>query len=190
MRVRRLISYMFTSLDGFIADGDGELGWVPIDDELMGFANSVFEDAGGIVFGRNVYEGFESYWDHLDADDPSVTPLEVEFARIFGRMERIVASTTLPATTPNATVVADVLPTTIAALKDRPGGDLLLVCGPALRSTLAELGLVDRYRSLVAPVALGGGVPLFDPLGDPVRLRLVGSEVFEGGVVRLDHEPA
>ena len=53
--MRRLISYMFTSLDGFIADTYGGLDRVPIDDELMRFANDYFRGFHGILFGRNVY---------------------------------------------------------------------------------------------------------------------------------------
>lgn len=187
--MRSLISYMFTSLDGFIADPDGGLDWVPIDDELMRFANAYFGAADGIVFGRNVHEGFVAYWDALDPDDPSVTELEVEFARIFEGMERIVASTTSRDTPDGTIVIADAVPATIGKLKDRPGHDLLLICGPQLRSTLAEHGLIDRYRTLVAPVVLGEGVPLFGTTREPVRLRLTDSTVFEGGVVMLDHAP-
>ena len=49
-----LVSYMFISLDGFIADAGGGLEWTPIDDELMGYANEVFADVDGIVFGLDV----------------------------------------------------------------------------------------------------------------------------------------
>ncbi len=188
--MRRLISYMFTSVDGWIADADGSLDWVPIDDELMRFANDFFREAGGIVFGRHVYEGFEAYWDHLDADDPSVTPLEVEFAAIFREMERTVVSRTMPPDRAGVTVFGDDLVARIAELKGRPGGDLLLISGPDLRAALAGHGLIDRYRNLVAPVALGDGVPLFAPIASPVPMRLVGATAFAGGVVMLDLEPA
>lgn len=188
--MRPLISYMFTSLDGFIADRGGGLDWVPIDDELMRYANTTFGAADGVVFGRNVHEGFVNYWDALDPSDPSVSELEAEFAGIFGGMERIVASTTLRDQPVGTVVVADDLPVRVRELKDRPGRDLLLVCGPELRSTLAEHELIDRYRTLVAPVALGEGIPLFGTTREPVRLRLVGESAFEGGVVMLDHTPA
>jgi len=65
----------------------------------------------------------------------------------------------------------------------------LLICGPELRSTLAEHDLINRYRTLAAPVVLGEGVPVFRKMLDPVRLRLLDSHTFEGGVVMLDHEP-
>lgn len=182
---------MFTSLDGFIADRDGGLAWVPIDDELMRFANTYFGSMDGIVFGRTVYEGFVKYWDRLDEVDPAATGPTREFAGIFARMERIVVSTTLDESGSGCpTVIADDLARALASLKDRPGTDLLLICGPALRSRLAELGVIDHYRTLVTPVALGEGIPLFAPTREPISLRLAESTMFSGGVVMLDHEPA
>ena len=188
--MRELVSYMFTSLDGFIADTDGGLEWVPIDDELMRFANEYFSAAGGIVFGRNVYEMFVAYWDHLDPGQPSVTQLAIEFAEIFRKMPRIVASTTLEAVDDQATLIGGDLGGRISALKQEPGTDLLLICGAELRSTLTRLGLVDRYLTLAAPVVLGKGVPYFADAEETLRLRLAGTRVFDGGVVLLDYEPA
>jgi dihydrofolate reductase len=187
--MRRLVSYMFTSLDGYIADPDGGLDWVPVDDELMRFANEYFGTAEGIVFGRSVYQGFVDYWDRLDPADPLVSEFDVEFAGIFRGMTRIVVSTTLEQVEGKAILVKDEVPQAIEDLKRQPGRDLLLVCGPELRSTLTRHGLVDRHRVLVAPVVLGRGQPLFSDMNEPLRLQLVATKVFGGGVVMLDYEP-
>jgi dihydrofolate reductase len=69
--MRKLVDYMFLSLDGFIADAQGQLDWVPDDGELTGFANEYFGSCDGIVFGRNNYQAFVEYWDGMDRDDPS-----------------------------------------------------------------------------------------------------------------------
>lgn len=187
--MRQLVSYMFTSLDGFIADAGGGLDWVPIDDELMAFANEYFGTAEGIVFGRKNYQVFVDYWDQLDPTDPSVPPLEDEFARIFNGMTRVVVSTTLEQVDPKAVLIKDDVPQAIEDLKQQPGGDLLLICGPELRSTLTRHGLVDRHRVLVAPVVLGKGKRLFSDVHEPLRFKLVGTKVFGGGVAMLDYEP-
>lgn len=187
--MRRLISYMFTSLDGFIADRDGGLDWMPFDDELMRFANDYFRGFDGIVFGRNVYDGFVSYWDGLDDLDPSVTELEVEFAGIFGAMQRIVASRTITDVPDGTVLIGDDVPSATARLKEQPGRDLMLICGPELRSTLAAHALIDQYRSHVAPIVLGEGVPLFAPMTAHAPLRLLDSSAFSDGVVMLDHVP-
>ncbi len=187
--MRKLVSYMFTSVDGFIADPEGGLEWVPIDDELMRFANEYFGAADGIVFGRNVYEGFVDYWDALDPTSASVTERDVEFARIFRGMTRIVVSRTLDHVDDKAILIKGEVARAIADLKRQTGGDLLLICGPELRSVLTRQGLVDRHRVLVAPVALGDGQPLFAEIEEPLRLQLVDTRVFDGGVVMLDYEP-
>lgn len=181
----RLVSYMFTSVDGYIADREGGIDWVPIDDELMRFANKSFAAASGIVFGRRVYEGFVEYWDHLDAS--SATPLEVEFASIFAKLPRYVASTTLTTVDPRAILVTGDVAGAIGAATDRADGDVLLICGPALRATLARASVLDRVRVLVAPTVLGTGQRLFDALGEPLRLQLVGTRRFGAGVVMLDY---
>jgi dihydrofolate reductase len=187
--MRELVSYMFTSLDGFIADPEGGLEWAPIDDELMRFANEYFSAADGIVFGRNNYQLFVSYWDGLDPTDASVTELDVEFAQIFRKMTRIVVSRTLREVGDQTILINDDVAGRISALKEEPGRTLLLICGPELRSTLTRLGLIDRYRVLVAPVVLGKGVPQFEEAQDLMRLRLADTKVFDGGVVMLDYEP-
>lgn len=153
------------------------------------FANAFFGTAGGIVFGRTVYQGFVDYWDRLDPEDPSVTPLEVEFAAIFRGLTRAVVSTTLQSVNDNAELIREGVPSAIAALKRRSADDLLLICGPRLRSTLVRHALVDQLRVLMVPVVLGGGVPHMSDLDQPLRLRLAGTRTFSGGVVMLDYEP-
>jgi dihydrofolate reductase len=189
--MRQLVSYMFQSLDGFIADVEGGLDWVPPDGELMAFANEYFGSTEGIVFGRKNYEAFVDYWDGMDRTDPSFPAHEVEFARIFGDMTRVVVSRTLEQVDdPKAILIKEDVPRAIEDLKREPGGDLLLICGPALRSTLTRAGLVDLHRILIVPVVLGTGVPLFDDLDGVLRLRLVGTtRVIDDGVVLLVYEP-
>lgn len=181
-----LTSYMYTSLDGFIADRDGGLEWSPVDDEQMRFAHTYFAEHEGIVFGRTTYEMFVSYWDGMDRSDPSVDPLESAFADIFGGMQRIVVSNTLREVDPKAILVRLDVPSAVAELKERSPRDLLLICGPTLRTTLTRAGLVDRHRLLVAPVALGEGVRLFADLDAPLGLRLIEHRTFANGVVMLD----
>jgi len=189
--MRKLVDYMFISLDGLIADAEGTLDWIPDDGELTGFANEYFGTCDGIVFGRKVYQAFVEYWDGMDRGDPSNAPHEVEFARVFEKMARIVVTTTLGRVDdPRAILIKDDVPAAIEDLKRQPGRDLLLIAGPNLRSTLTRAGLVDQYRLLVVPRVLGRGVPLFGDLDGQLRLRLVGTpKVFEDHIVMLDYEP-
>jgi dihydrofolate reductase len=186
--VGKLVSYMFTSLDGYIADDEGQLDWVPIDHELMAFANDFFAAVGGIVFGRRIYEGFVEYWDHLDPADEATTEDEVRFAEIFGVTPRHVVTRTLDAAEPRTTLIRDDVPGSIRRLKADASADLALVCGPDLRSELAAAGLIDRLLVLLVPVAMGSGIRHFaDPTTD-LRLQLSDTRPFYGGVLLLDYQ--
>ena len=70
----------------------------------------------------------------------------------------------------------------VAALKSRPGRDLLLMCGPALLAALSADRLVDDYMLDLYPIALGRGVHLFGDLPAPIRLSLVSTREFPHGV--------
>jgi dihydrofolate reductase len=188
---RKLVDYMFISLDGFIADREGGLDWMPEDGDLMAYANEYFASCEGIVFGRNNYRTFVEYWDGMDHTDPSVPAYEKEFSRIFRALTRVVVSTTLKEVDdPKAVLINGDVPRAIEELKGQPGSDLLLICGPALRTTLIRAGLVDLYRILMVPAVLGAGVRMFGDLAEPLRLRLLGTKPFSNGIVLHDYEPA
>jgi dihydrofolate reductase len=77
----------------------------------------------------------------------------------------------------------DVLAEEVARLKHEPGKDILAHGGAAFAQSLVRLGLVDEYRLLVHPVALGRGLPLFSAIATPLDLELVDLKRFSGGAV-------
>jgi dihydrofolate reductase len=187
--VRKLSLYMITTLDGLIAGDNGEFDDYEPSAEEMAFANQLFGAAGGIVFGRVIYEIF-AYWDTLDLADPTVSQADREFAANFRRLPRVVFSRTLNHVDDQAIVINDDIAAAITRLKQQPGGDLLLICGPELLATLVALGLVDEYRLLIRPTALGHGKALFGALPAKLQLKLAATRVFESGVVMQHYQPA
>ena len=187
--MRSVVLYMFTTLDGFVAGPNGEfLDYEPSGEE-MAFANELFGSADGILFGRVTYEGFVSYWDALDATDATIGEDDVEFARIFRNMTRVVFSMTLDRVDGNAILIKDNIAAEVSKLKRQPGRDLLLICGPELLSTLVGLGLVDEFRILIRPMILGCGKALFGDIPERLQLKLVSTRIFESGVVMHHYEP-
>lgn len=181
--MQKLILYMFTTLDGFIAGPNGEfLDYEPSDEE-MEFANELFGSMDGVVFGRPTWEGFVEYWDGLDPADPSVGALNQEFATIFRRLTRIVFSHTLTDVGENTIVIRDDIAARMTAIKRELGRDLIMVCGPDLFATLDGLGLVDEVCLLIRPVALGQGRALFGALTEPLTLTLLETRSFATGSV-------
>jgi dihydrofolate reductase len=188
--MRKVVLYMFTTLDGFIAGPNGEfLDYEPSDEE-MAFANELFDSADGILFGGRTYEGFVSYWDALDPSDETIGRADIEFTGIFRDMTRVVFSRTLDKVDGNAILIKGNIAAEVSKLKRQPGRDLLLICGPELLSTLVELRLVDEFLLLVRPLLLGRGKALFRDIPNELRLRLISTRVFESGVVMHHYEPA
>jgi len=181
--MRKVILYMFTTLDGFIAGPNGEFDDYEPSDEEMDFANEFFGSLGGIMFGRVIYQQFVEYWDSLDPLDGSLPPRDAEFARIFRRTQRIVFSRTLEAVPDDAILIRDDLSARITELKSSVGSDFGLICGPELLSSLVGLGLVDECIILVKPKATGLGLALFGELGDTLRLQLLTTRAFASGTV-------
>ena len=77
----------------------------------------------------------------------------------------------------------------IARLKGEPGKDLIAYGGARLDQALSRLGLVDEYRLMIQPAALGAGLPLFKDLSAPLHLELVEATTFATGVAIHVYRP-
>jgi dihydrofolate reductase len=178
--MRDLIYSMGVSLDGFIAGPDGDIDWSAPDEELHRFHNQQTRELGTHLCGRRLYEVMR-YWDTAD-QNPSAAEHELEFARIWQTLPKIVFSRTLTEVEGNARLATQGIAEEVAKLREQPGKDLG-VGGAGLAFTCIELGLVDEYRLFVSPVVLGGGTPYFPVLEDRTNLELVETQTFGSRVV-------
>lgn len=185
--MRKVIYSMLVSLDGFIEGPNRELDWHIIDEELHKFINDQQSEFDTYLYGRRLYEVM-TYWETADKN-PSASAFELEFARIWKRMPKVVFSKTLEQVHGNARLVKDNVAAEITKLKQQPGKNMDLG-GPTLASTLMPLGLIDEYRLFVQPVVLGSGTPFFPVLADKINLRLVETRTFGSGVVYLRYQQA
>jgi dihydrofolate reductase len=185
--MRKVIYSMGVSLDGFTAGPDGEIDWTAPDEELHRFHNQQTREVGAQLCGRGLYEAMV-YWETAD-ENPSATDFELEFARIWQELPKIVFSRTLERVEGNATLVGDGIAEQVAKLKDQPGKDLA-VGGAGLASSFTKLGLIDEYRLFVSPVVLGGGTPYFPSLDDRINLELVETQTFGARVVYMRYARA
>ena len=181
--MRKIILYMFTTLDGFIAGPNGEFDEYEPSAEEHQFANELFRSADGILFGRITYRGFVDYWDALDLTDPAIPAVERDFAEIFRKLTRVVFSQTLDQVPANTILIKADLADAVAKVKQASGRNLLLICGPELLATLVDLGLVDECCLLIKPTILGQGQALFGELGKKLHLNLLQTKVFASGAV-------
>jgi dihydrofolate reductase len=184
--MRKIISMMSVSVDGFIEGPDRDLSWHLVDEEVHTHFNQEISAMGGFLDGRVTYEMMADFWPTADADPANAGPV-AEFAGIWRDMPKIVYSRTLERADWNTTVVHDVVASEVLELKAAPGGDLM-VGGADLAAAFARLGLIDEYRLYVHPVVIGRGKPMFQPSDSWIHLRLAETRSFGNGVVLLRYQ--
>ena len=173
----RLVFGMNVSLDGYVDHTEFATGpalfrhWT---DHVRGLAGS--------IYGRRLYE-LMRYWDD---DHPDWGADRHAFATAWRAQPKWVASRTLAAVGPNATLLPVDIAPAIRDIKARHPGEIAL-SGPTLAHSLAGAGLIDEYRLYLHPVVLGRGKPYFT--GPRPPLRLVDSERIGEGVIRLTYLP-
>ena len=184
--MRKLIFMMSVSLDGFMEGPNHELDWQLVDDELHTHFNEELGAMGAFLDGRVTYELMAAFWSTADTDPSSPAPM-VEFAGIWRDTPKIVYSRTLERADWNTTVVRDVVPEEVMALKSQSGGDLVMG-GADLAAAFMGHDLIDEYRLDAHPVVLGNGKRVFQPTDTMIRLRLAEARTFGSGVVLLRYQ--
>jgi len=180
--MRDLIYSMGVSLDGYIAGPRGEGDWAVPDAELHRFHNEQTRELDLHVLGSRLYEVM-TYWETAEERHPSAPDYELEFARIWKRLPKLVYSQSLEAVEGNTRLSRGDPAHEVQALREQEGGPIA-VGGATLAASLTAQGLIDEYHLFVSPVVLGGGKPFF--AGDTqVELELIATRTFSARVVYL-----
>ena len=140
--------------------------------------------AGGFLLGRRTYEGFAGHW-------PNASDEEQVIARPLNRKPKYVASMTLTGllTWQNSTVLQGDLTEAVMELKQKDGGDLLVIGSTKLVQALIERDLVDEFRLMIDPLILGSGKRIFLKDGVARPLRLTDSQVTTTGAIIATYTP-
>ena len=185
--MRNVIYSMTVSLDGFIAGPGGDIDWSVPSEELHRFHNEQVRELGAYFCGRRLYEVM-TYWDTAP-ENPSLGETELEFARIWQALPKIVFSNTLDKVEGNARLATGGIAEEVARLREQPGKDLA-VGGAGLAASFIRMGLVDEFRLFVSPVALGAGTRYFPGLDERIKLELVETRTFGSRVVFVRYRRA
>ena len=180
----KLIYSAITSLDGYVADEDGNFDWAAPDEEVHTFVNDLERPIGTYLYGRRLYQVMDVWeTDHTLADHSPVTR---DFAQIWQAADKIVYSKTLETVSTTRTrIERDFDPEVVRQMKARAGRDIS-VGGPELAAQAIKAGLVDEWHLFVTPIVVGGGKRSL-PDDVRVKLELLDERRFEGGVVHLHY---
>ena len=169
--MRKLTFGMNLSLDGYIAAPGDDLGWSVPSDELFQWWSDRVGATGLALYGRRLWETMSSHWPTAD-QQPGATPAQIQFARRWRDMPKVVFSSTTSAVDWNARLVTGDAVTEITRLKTEDGGPMD-VGGATLAAAAMRAGLIDEYAIVTHPVLVGGGTPFFTALDNWVHLNLV-----------------
>jgi len=181
--MRRVIVQVSISLDGFVAPARGteDHRTVPEDPVPKQVKLDWLRQAGTHAMGRVTYQEMAEHW-------PASTD---DYAAPMNDLPKVVFSKTLEnAEWKDSRVARGDLAAEIASLRAEPGGDIIAWGGASFVQALSRAGLVDEYRLVINPVALGRGLPLFKDLPAPLRLCLVQATTYEHGAALHVYRPA
>jgi dihydrofolate reductase len=198
--MRKIISFMHISLDGFVAGLNGEMDWIKVDEEIFDYAGKRISEGDTALYGRVTYQMMENYWPGA-GEKPTASRHDIEHSKWYNKVHKVVLSKTMnpdsyrEAGSTNTKIISENLSDRINEIKQsRNGGsqDILLFGSPTATHSLMQLNLIDGYWLFVNPIILGRGIPLFvdinpDSYRDKIKLKLLTTRQFACGVTELNY---
>jgi len=185
--MRKIISFMHISLDGFVAGPNGEMNWIKVDEEIFDHVGKRISETDTALYGRVTYQMMENYWPTA-GDEPDASKHDIEHSKWYNKAHKIVLSKTLEgADLANTTIISDNLADRLNEIKQQPGSEILLFGSSTATHSLIQQNLIDGYWLFVNPIILGRGVPLFADIQERVKLKLLNTRQFTAGVTALDY---
>lgn len=188
--MKKIISFVHISLDGFVAGPNGEMNWITVDEELFDHIGKRIGESETALYGRVTYEMMEGYWPTA-ASEPGASKHDIEHSAWYSKAHKVVLSKTIKgAGLTNTTIISDNLSENLNNIKQSVRGgsdDILLFGSPTATHSLMQQNLIDGYWLFVNPVILGHGIPLFADVKDKIKLKLITSRQFTSGVTELNY---
>ncbi|MFG1869325.1 dihydrofolate reductase family protein [Micromonospora arborensis] len=182
----KVISTLFISADG-VAEIDPDWHFPYFDDNMGRAVTEDYDAADVLLIGRETYDSFAGAWPDREAAGGE----DAGFAKQLGDVRKVVVSRqSLEFAWRNSELIAGDLVGAVTALKADAGVRGILIPGSiSVVQQLLAAGLVDELRLLVHPVAARKGRRLFDEGDTAYHLRVLATEAFPTGVLRVIYAP-
>ncbi|AKB16962.1 dihydrofolate reductase family protein [Methanosarcina sp. WWM596] len=172
----RIKLYIACSLDGFIARENGSIDWLTEYEKNPGTDygySEFYSSIGTVLMGRKTYEQVLGFGDW---------PYGEKKAYVFTRQEELLRREK------NVEFISGDIGEFARQLKENTEEDIWLVGGSQLIKVFLEEDLVQDLIVFFVPVILGSGIPLFDQIQKEIGLKLINTERYESGLVRVEYE--
>jgi dihydrofolate reductase len=180
----KLIYGAIMSLDGYIADEDGNFDWAEPDEEVHAFVNDLQRPIGTYLYGRRLYDVMVA-WETM-ADQQ---PIMRDYAEIWRAADKVVYSRSLESVSSERTRIERSFdPDAVRKMKSAEGRDIS-VGGSNVAAQAIRAGLVDEIHLFLAPAVVGGGIRAL-PDGVRLPLELLDERRFDNGVIHLHYRTA
>ena len=187
--MRKIISFMHVSLDGFVAGPNGEMDWIKVDEEIFDYIGKRISEGDTALYGRVTYQMMEGYWPTA-GEQPGASKHDIEHSKWYKNVQKVVLSKTMKdATLPNTKIISDNIAGRMNEIKQSASGneEILIFGSPTATHSLMQLNLIDGYWLFVNPMILGRGIPLFAGIKDKINLQLLATRQFTSGVTELNY---
>ncbi|MEO6869379.1 MAG: dihydrofolate reductase family protein [Ginsengibacter sp.] len=183
--MRKLKLQMQISVDGYVAEQNGEEDWiVKSDEKLWQLINEIADTSDNLLLGRKMADGFIPHFEGFETDSPKIT-----FAQKMVNLPKIIFTKTLQKPFGKNTILANGnLAEEIAKLKNQNGKDILVYGGAGFVSSLVAGGHIDEFFFFVNPVMINKGMRIFDLLNERQKLSLISATPYECGVTVLRYK--
>ncbi|ANQ74109.1 dihydrofolate reductase family protein [Rhodococcus qingshengii] len=193
-----LIYSAICSIDGYVADEQGNFDWAVPDAQVHAFVNELERGVGTYLLGRRMYETMIP-WETMASEDlerssvaggPSapgefagIEAATAEFAQIWRGIDKIVYSTTLNEVSTARTRIVPSFDEDFIRLLESEAVQDISIGGPTVAVSAFAAGLVDEVRLFLCPVNIGGGLRALPE--SRLDLQLLEEKTFDGGVIYL-----
>ena len=167
--MRKIILFIATSLDGYIAAKDGSVDWLFTDQDYG--TNAFMNSVDTILMGRKTYQKAINFGFGIFADKKIY---------VFTKSKKFKSSAGIEMINEDAVSF-------IRKLISKKGKNIWLMGGGELVSSLQKKNLINEYSLFVHPIILGEGIPLFSELSKISTLKLKSYKKFSSGLVRIDY---
>lgn len=174
--MRKIVLYIATSLNGYIAKADGSVDWLenipnPKNDDY-GF-QQFYDSIDTTIQGNNTYKQIVAW----GIDFPYQAKTNYVVTRDKDAQDN-----------KNVNFIRSDHIDFIRKLKRKSGKNIWLIGGGKVNSFLLNNGLIDEVHQFLMPIIIEDGIKLFESINDDIDLNIIDTKIYKAGVIRYRYK--